>query len=181
MLLFTAGLALLPGVLAGIRRPRGTRLRTPRQRRSGKSAWQAKRNRGGSFGQSLVVAQADVVAGVVDRGGHIRLPRLQPGAHFGFFERDSVLLVMLDPARSGYQREQLSNLDPGLLERLETIPGVRSASLSALTPTARGAGRHGSRPWRDSKEKPEDRRYLSLNWVGPRYIRDGLYAAAGGA
>ena len=80
--------------------------------------------------------------------GHVSSLKRDPG-----FERDSVLLVTLDPARSGYQREQLSNLYRGLLERLETMPGVRSASLSALTPTARG-GTAGSRPWRDSRRSP---------------------------
>ena len=151
VLLFTAGLALLTGVLSGLfpawnafAHASATSLREIGV------AGETKSRR--LFGQSLVVAQVMVslvlltAAGIF--AGHVSSLKRDPG-----FERDSVLLVTLDPARSGYQREQLSNLYRGLLERLETIPGVRSASLSALTPTAR-AGRPGSRPWRDSRRSP---------------------------
>ena len=56
------------------------------------------------------------------------------------FRRDHVLLVTLDPAHSGYSREQLSRPYQELLGRLEAIPGVRSATLSAGTPHV-GRGR----------------------------------------
>jgi predicted permease len=96
--------------------------------------------------------------------GHVSSLKRDPG-----FQPDSVLLITLDPARSGYQREQLPDLYRGLMERLEAIPGVRSVSLSALTPTERGAASRFATV-EGFDEKPEDRRYLSLNWVGPRYF-----------
>ena len=85
------------------------------------------------------------------------------------FERDSVLLVTLDPSRSGYQGDQLSRLYQDLLERMQAIPGVRSATLSALTPAERGAASRFAAV-EGFEEKPEDRRYLSLNWVAPKYF-----------
>jgi hypothetical protein len=50
------------------------------------------------------------------------------------FQRDSVLLVALDPSRSGYERLQLSSLYRDLLARLDAIPGVRASTLSGMTP-----------------------------------------------
>jgi predicted permease len=56
-----------------------------------------------------------------------------------------------------------------LLGRLEGIPGVRSASLSAPTPLS-GAGASGFATVEGFQEKPEDRRYLSFIWVAPKYF-----------
>ena len=50
------------------------------------------------------------------------------------FRSDHVLLVTLDPAHSGYKREQLARPYQELLARIETIPRVRSASISGCTP-----------------------------------------------
>ena len=51
----------------------------------------------------------------------------------------------------------------------EAIPGVRSATLSGVTPIE-GAGGEPFRNVEGFQEKPEDRRRLMLNWVGPRYF-----------
>ena len=112
------------------------------------------------FGQSLVVAQVALSLVLLSAAGafarHVSSLRWDLG-----FQRDSVLLVTLDPSRSGYQREQLPRLYQDLLERMQAIPGVRSATLSALTPVQRGASRFATVEGFD--ERPEDRRYLSLN------------------
>jgi putative ABC transport system permease protein len=85
------------------------------------------------------------------------------------FVRESVLLVRLDPARSGYQANELARLYQELLGRLQTLPGVRSATLSGVTPIE-GAGAARFATVEGFQEKPEDRRYLSLNWVAPKYF-----------
>ena len=97
--------------------------------------------------------------------GHLsNLRRLDLG-----FRRDHVLLVTLDPARSGYSDDQLSRPYQELLERLEQIPGVRSATISAPTPiSGAGAGRFAT--VEDHPERPEDRRYISVSWVAPKYF-----------
>ena len=167
VLIFTAGLALLTGVLFGLAPAWNAFVPATSSslRESGAAAESKGRRR---FGQSLVVAQVALslvllsAAAVFAR--HVSSLKWDLG-----FERDSVLLVTLDPSRSGYQREQLPRLYQDLLERLHTIPGVRSATLSALTPIARGgASRFATVEGFD--ERPEDRRYLSLNWVGPKYF-----------
>jgi predicted permease len=51
---------------------------------------------------------------------------LDPG-----FERDHLVTVWLDTHMGGYKQEQLSPLYKLLIERVEAIPGVRSASLAS--------------------------------------------------
>jgi putative ABC transport system permease protein len=86
------------------------------------------------------------------------------------FERDRLLLVTLDPAGSGLSRRQLTGRYRELLERLEAIPGVRSATLCAPTPIS-GAGASRFVAVEGHQEKPEDRRYVSLAWVAPKYFQ----------
>ena len=85
------------------------------------------------------------------------------------FDRDSVLLVSLNPQGSGYEAIELSRRYEELLARIQAIPGVRSATLSAVTPI-QGAGAARFARVEGVDEKPDDRRYISLNWIGPRYF-----------
>jgi predicted permease len=55
------------------------------------------------------------------------------------------------------------------LGRLEAIPAVRSVTLSAVTPIS-GAGASRFINVEGFEEAPEARRYVPLNWVGPRYF-----------
>ena len=85
------------------------------------------------------------------------------------FERQSVLLVTIDPSHAGYERNQLAPLFDELLERMQAIPGVRSATLSAVTPIE-GPGAARMVNVEGFQEKPDDRRFIPLNWVAPRYF-----------
>jgi hypothetical protein len=55
------------------------------------------------------------------------------------FNRDSVLLVSLNPRGSRLNAAQLTGLYRDLLDRLGAIPGVRSVTLGTMSPTP-GAG-----------------------------------------
>jgi predicted permease len=85
------------------------------------------------------------------------------------FHRDHVLLVTLDPSRSGYRRAQLAQPYQELLQRLETIPGVRSATLSGMTPI-QGAGANRDATVEGYQPSPGELRYLAENWVAPKYF-----------
>lgn len=61
------------------------------------------------------------------------LETLDPG-----FRHEGVLLVNIDPRRAGYKDERLVGLYQDLLQRLNSIHGVKSASLSANTPLSGG-------------------------------------------
>ncbi len=168
VLLFTAGVAVLTGVLFGLAPALHALESAPASslRETGRVG-EAKSRR--LFGKSLVVAQVALSVVLLSAAG-LFARHLSNLRNLGLgFQRDSVLLVTLDPARSGYRREQLSRPYQELLRRLEAIPGVRSATLSAVTPIS-GAGAARFASVEGFQEKPAERRYLSLNWVAPKYF-----------
>jgi predicted permease len=168
VLVFTAGIALLTGLLFGL---------APALYAFRSASASALRQTGGAgetllrrlFGRGLVVAQVALSVLLLSAAGlfvgHLsQLKNLNLG-----FQRDHILLVTLDPARSGYKREQLSGPYQELLARLESIPGVRSASISGVTPI-QGAGAANFVTAEGHQERPEDRRYVSYNLVAPKYF-----------
>ena len=121
------------------------------------------------FGKSLVVLQVAFSVVLLTAASlfvhHLSNLRNQD---FGF-ERASLLLVTLDPSKSGYAREQLFAPYQDLVGRLQTIPGVRSVTLSGVTPIS-GAGASRFIRVEGFDEPAEARRFVPLNWVGPRYF-----------
>jgi predicted permease len=167
--LFTAGVALLTGVLFGLAPAWNAFASDP--------ASSLRESRGGGetrfgrlFGKSLVVAQVALSVVLLSAAG-LFIRYLSDLKHRDLgFHRDHVLLVRLDPEHSGYEDERLSRAYQELLERLEAIPGVRSATLSAGTPIS-GAGASSFANVEGHPERPEDRRYVSINWVAPKYFQ----------
>jgi putative ABC transport system permease protein len=168
VLLFTAGVSLITGVLFGLvpalsafdpapaasLRTTGAAPDTPSRR---------------LIGKGLVVAQVALSVMLLTAAGlFVRHVATLRNVGLGF-ERESVLLVTLDPTGSGYQGNQLAPVYRQLLARLAAIPGVRSATLSGVTPiSGAGASRFVDVP--GFQEKAEDRRRASLNWAGPSYF-----------
>jgi predicted permease len=157
-LLFAAGTALMAGVLCGLAPAfhayRGELDSSLKERRL--------------FGKTLVVTQVAVSVVLLSAAGLFanHLSKLR-GPDLGF-QRDSVLLVTLDPPAES-TREQLSQGYRELLNRLKMIPAVRSVSLSAVTPI-QGPGSARFANVEGYSDKPEDRRYLTINWVAPKYF-----------
>ena len=168
VLLFTAGIALLTGVLFGLA-PALRAMRTARAS-SLQGAGRASETRlGRLFGKGLVAVQVALSVMLLSAAtlfiGYLQnLEQLSLG-----FRKDHLLLVTLEPAHSGYSRDDLSQRYRELLARLETLPGVSSATLSAGTPLS-GGGASSFAKVEGFKEKPEDRRYVSINWVAPNYF-----------
>jgi predicted permease len=168
VLLFAAGAALLTGLLFGLAPAWNAFASAPASSLRGiGSAGETPLRR--LFAKSLVVAQVALSVGLLSAAGlfigHLaNLERLDLG-----FRRDHVLLVTLDPARSGYNGEQLSSAFEDLLAHLETIPVVRSATICAPTPLS-GAGASRFVAVEGRPERPEDRRYISVSWVAPKYF-----------
>ena len=168
VLLFTAGAALLTGILFGLAPAWHAFACVPAigLRGAGRAGETRFRR---LFGKSLVVAQVALSVVLLSAAG-LFAGNLADLKHLDLgFQRDHVLLVTLDPAHSGYSREQLSRPYQELLVRLEAIPAVRSATLSAGTPIS-GAGASRFATVEGYQERPEDRRYLTLNWVAPKYF-----------
>jgi predicted permease len=85
------------------------------------------------------------------------------------FDRDSVLLVSVDPARGGLSRDELNRLYGEALGRLEAMPGVQSATVSGMTPMSGGAGSRFVTV-EGFQEAAQARRRLSLNGVAHNYF-----------
>lgn len=121
------------------------------------------------FGRSLVVAQVALsvllLSAATMFAQHLSNLRNQ---ELGF-QRASLLLVTTDSTTGGSANDQLFASYRNLLGRLEDIPGVRAATLSGITPIS-GAGASRFIEVEGFDEAPETRRYVPLNWVGPRYF-----------
>jgi predicted permease len=122
------------------------------------------------FSKALVAAQVGlsillVTAAVVFLGHLSHLRHSDLG-----FRSDHVLLVQLDPARRGLSRAQLAPMYRDLQARLESIPGVRSASITGCTPI-QGCGASAFVVAEGFAERPEDRRYTALSVVAPKYFQ----------
>jgi len=168
VLLFTAGIALLTGILFGMAPAWSAFTSAPAS--SLREIGRAGETRFGRFfGKSLIVAQVALSVALLAAAGLfvrnlVNLRHLDLG-----FERDHVMLATLDPSRSGYNAEQLSRAYQELLARLAGIPGVRSASLSAPTPLS-GAGASAFASVEGFVEQPGERRYISLSRIAPGYF-----------
>jgi putative ABC transport system permease protein len=169
VLLFTVGVSLLTGLVFGLA-PAWTVFKSvsvSSLRESGRVT-EPKLSR--VFGKTLVVMQVTLSVVLMSSAalfvGHLLRMRGQEG---NGFRRDNVLIVQLDPSRSGYNPERLSRAYEDLLDRLQQSRLVRSASFAAPTPVEGGAAsRFVTVP--GFNERPEDRRYVSLAWVAPRYF-----------
>jgi predicted permease len=82
------------------------------------------------------------------------------------FEREHLLLVTLDFAHSGYNAAQFSQLSQELVTRLDAIPGVSSATFSAVSPMEGP----GSASFAAAEDHPEKRTQTSVNYVAPAYF-----------
>jgi predicted permease len=119
--------------------------------------------------RGLIVAQIALsLVLLVGAGLFLRTLRNLHSIDLGF-ERENVLLVELDPSHSGYTPERMRGLFMGVLERLQAIPGVRSASLSWNPPIA-GGGSSRTVSVEGRAPGPEADREIYLNWIAPRYF-----------
>ena len=80
------------------------------------------------------------------------------------FNRHNVLLFQVDGSK-GFDKARAVEM----LQRFQAIPGVVAASISGMSPI-QGAGASRMVNADGFVERPEDRRYSSLNWVTPRYF-----------
>jgi putative ABC transport system permease protein len=167
VLLFTAGAGLLTGLLFGL---------APALRASSSAPVSSLRAAGSSperfrrlFGKTLVVTQVALSVVLLSAAGlFVRYLSNLENLDLGF-RRDHVLLVTLDAAHSGYSGERLSRAYQELLRRLEEIPGVRSATLSAVTPIS-GAGAARNVIVEGYQAQPGEIRLIPENWVAPKYF-----------
>jgi putative ABC transport system permease protein len=133
VLAFSAGVTLLTGVLFGLAPAfRATRLSLAESIKDGGAAGQGASRM--FLAKALVAGQVALsLALLVGAGLFVRTLRNLQNVDVGF-DRENVLVADIDPTNLGYRGHRLRMFYDQLLEHAAALPGVRSASLSTVTP-----------------------------------------------
>jgi predicted permease len=172
VLAFTFGVSLATGLLFGLAPAwRATRMNLAPGLKASSRSVSGEGIRTGRFPLSKVLLTTQVALSLVllvGAGLFVRTLRNLDRQPFGF-NRFSVLEAKLDLRLAGYRPEQLNGLYQRLLGNLNALPGIRSASLSAVPPISDGSWnlyifRHG-------QVAPSQNDLLSsINSVTPGYF-----------
>jgi predicted permease len=98
----------------------------------------------------------------------VRTLRNLENQNFGF-ERHNLLLMQFNPKFAGYKPEQLNALYGRMLDRLNALPGVRSATLSGAAPIT-GSTWNSPIYFDGFTPAPHESIDTLLNRVGPKYF-----------
>lgn len=117
-----------------------------------------------SVSKGLVIVQmALLVVLVVGAGLFLQSLRNLHSIDLGF-RHDRVLLINVDPSRSGHSGAQLHTMFGELLRRMERVPGVDSATLAWISPITGGGS---NRTIVSARGDVPD---VHVNWVAPKYF-----------
>ena len=86
------------------------------------------------------------------------------------FDRRGVRMFDVDLSRSGYKGAQAKAAQARIVERLQAMPGVESASFALLQPLS-GGGWNGSVRIEGYAPKPEERPDAHFNAISPQHFR----------
>jgi predicted permease len=172
VLLFTLGVSLLTGLLFGL----GPALSTAWSAgRGGAAALSASTRSTTASGAARLMPRVLVVAQVmlsllllVGAGLFLRSLNNLQKQDFGF-ERTHMLLAQFDAHQSGYKPEQAPALFRTMLERIEALPGVESAAMSATPPISQGEW-HESMHVEGYKPQPKEDMAPILNRISEHYF-----------
>jgi predicted permease len=157
--------ALLFGMLSAVRAAR-TKM-TPALAQSARGAGSSRRS---SLARALVVVQVSVSLVLLIGAGLLTRSLANLEDFYPGFNKDNVLLFTVNPMMIGQGFEHLASLYERLLDRIEEVPGVRSASLSFHCPLSPGMSTapvnvRGSKPRPDQELAP-----VNIEEVGPGYF-----------
>ena len=171
VLAFTFGVSLLTGILFGVAPAlRASRLSVaPALNATARTAAGAGGRSSRLLPKILVTAQV-MLSLVLLAGAGLFLRTLKnlQNQDFGF-NRRNVLLVQFNAKFAGYKSEQLGGLYERILDRLDALPGVRSAALAGSPPISAGSWDspifvQGYTP------APDEDISTLINRVSPRYF-----------
>jgi predicted permease len=168
VLAFNLTLALITGIIAGMAPAIGaTRKRQSPALRTGFNTMESRTK--SKLGRGLTVIQVAlslvvVLAAVLLIRTLRNLETLDPG-----FNQENVLLFKLDAGRAGYTEPRRVQVYQELVDRIDAIPGVQSASYSLLTPISSG-GWDGRTYIEGYTPGPNESIDVYMNAVGPRFF-----------
>jgi predicted permease len=168
VLLFTAGVSIVSGVLFGL---------IPAIRASKTDLSSAMKEKTATRGRrfilnpssAMVILQVALSMVLLTGAGLFArsLAKLQ-NQDMGF-DRANVLLVGVDPRLAGYKAEQLPSLYRQLFDRLHTLPGVRSVTMATYSPMS-GSGRNSTVQVQGYTAQPGEDQDVEDILAGPEYI-----------
>jgi predicted permease len=135
VLLFTAGVSILTGILFGLApalRAMGVNLTPALKEAAGNLPAGRAAARWFSLRNTLVVAQVALTVVVLAGAGLLvrtlqSLRNVDPG-----FDTRNILTFQIDPASAGYKHAEIDRFNQDLQQRLAAIPGVKSVSYSVM-------------------------------------------------
>jgi predicted permease len=140
VLFFTLGISLFTGLLFGLA-PAFAAARTRAAASLGSTARTAQSSGGRAtrfWPRALVIAQVMLsLLLLVGAGLFLTSMRNLLNQDYGF-ERTNLLVVNWDAKLAGYKPSQIPALHRQIIERIEALPGVRSAAVSAVPPISPG-------------------------------------------
>jgi len=165
VLLFTGAIALVTGLLCGAAPALSPSNTTPASAlQSGMKIGETKRQR--LFGRSLVATQVALSLVLVSMAG-LFVGYLSHLRNDLGFERNNLLLVTLNFDHSNYNAAQYAQRTQELVRQLNAIPGVRSATLSEMSPMEGP----GASSFAAAEDHPEKTTPVSINNIAPDYFR----------
>jgi predicted permease len=171
VLAFTFGLSLLTAFLFGLAPAlRVSRVSiTPGVGASTRSAASGATRTTRVLPKVLVALQMSLGLGLVLTAGLLsRTLRNLEHQDFGF-ERQNLLCVNIEPNIGGFKQEQLGGLYQRILDRMQSLPGVRAAALAGAPPISDGSWGVIIHP-RGHTSKPNEDMGTSVNRVSARYF-----------
>lgn len=169
VLVFTLGVALITGVLFGL---------VPALQATKLNLIPSLKDEPGSYGQRLrrlalrdvlVISQLALslvllVCGVLFVRSLREAVHSDPG-----FAAANLVEASMEMGGANFNRQQTAAFYEQALERVSSLPGVQSATLSAFTPLSGGGFRRGTTPEGYQRQPHEDPE-LNTNIVGPNYF-----------
>ena len=172
VLAFSFGVSLITGVLFGI----GPALRVSHVAMESGIKSSARTAAGGGTGATrlvpriLITAQVALSLGLlVGAGLFLRTLRNLENRNFGF-ERSNLLVGQVEAKIAGYKSEKVVTLYGQILDRIDALPGVQSATISTSPPMSLGS-------WmcpvivKGRETQPQDQNLSVLNGVTPGYFQ----------
>ncbi len=164
---FTAAVSVLTGILFGLAPAlRATRVDLTPALKDGAGRATSARSR---LNKGLVVAQVALsLLLLIGAGLFVRTLRNLAQIDVGF-NRENLLIFRVNPGVSGYRGERLTNLYQQMLERIEALPGVRSATL--LQNTLLGSGVGGGNIYVQGYDsQPNEKLLADTQYVAPNFF-----------
>jgi len=166
---FTAGVAVLAVVLFGL----APAFRSTDMDFANRLKGNAPGSHGGAshrWSRGLIVLQVSLLMVLIFGAGlFLRTIHNLNSIDLGF-DRSNVLLVVVDPFGTGHSLDRLKALAAESLEKLEALPGIRTASLARFAPISGGSGINLSFGIDREAGGPIVARNVFVNIVGTKYF-----------